>query len=192
MKKKSRYTEDFHFETNLTKEDVIQKLTQYYTEIKTNEEMIELVRTPKAHHFLAVRGKAILQINDTVTDHQSILEGWVKPFIFFSRAGSFIFLILVAICSGIMLMFSFNTYILAGFILEWLLATIFAPYLLLACTFILMVLILANSIININTIVTIILAWLLTLWIIHLSLSFNKRQLKRYYTRSLKKALRAQ
>ena len=189
MDKKRRYTEEFYLETGLSKDDIIQKLSFYFTNISVYDQFIELVRNPKIYHFLAVRGKATIQLRHNEEEQKTIMDGIVRPFIFFSRAGSFIFLILVAICSGILLMFPFNGYILSGFIIEWLLATVFAPYLLLACTFIWMVLVLFSSVITINTIVTLIAAWLLTVWIIHLSLSFNKRQLKRYYTRKIKKIL---
>lgn len=190
MAKKRRYTEDFYLETGLSKEDIIQKLSFYFTNIKVGDQVIELVRSPKVYHFLAVRGKAIIQLKSDEADSKTVMDGIVHPFVLFSRAGSLIFLILVAICSGVLLLFPFNGYILSGFIIEWLLATIFAPYLLFACTFIWMTLILFSSVININTFITLTAAWLLTFWIIHLSLSFNKRQLKKYFMRKIRNALR--
>lgn len=172
------YNEHISIELNHPVEEAVPHIHRHAKNIRVAEgDCFEVRRHNSWLHLLAPTGK--IEIKVRADGNRTVLDCLLIPSIFTFRSAVGFTILSVLLWSAIFWFFPLNIYMIAVFILHWIMICFVALYLLVGLMTVITIMLLVYNL-NDFPLLYIVLAWLVTLLITHLTLMYNRSALKQY------------
>jgi len=174
------YKEDVSFEIAKDKSAIIAGLQSSAKNISVSGDDIEIRRHNSFLHLLAPTGKIGIHLSQDDDTHTK-LDCTISPSIFTFRSAAGFIILSIIVWSLIFWFFELNVYMAVFFVLHWIVMCFVALYLLVGVMALLTVMLLIYNL-NDFPLQYVIVAWIVTLLITHLTLRYNRSTLRQYLT----------
>ncbi|MCP9750345.1 hypothetical protein [Ferruginibacter sp. HRS2-29] len=174
------YKEDISFEIEKDKAAIITALKLSAKNISVSGDDIEIRRHNSFLHLLAPTGKVGIHLSQADESHTR-LDCTVRPSIFTFRSAAGFTILSVIVWSLVFWFFELNVYMAVFFVLHWIVMCFVALYILVVVMALLTVMLLIYNL-NDFPLQYVIVAWIVTLLITHLTMRYNRSTLRQYLT----------
>ncbi len=172
------YKEDISFDIDKNKVEVSEELKTVAKNADISGDDVEIRRHNSFLHLLAPTGKINIHLSEHSPD-TTLMTCEVRPSIFTFRSALGFTLLSITLWSLLFWFFELNVYMAVFFVLHWIIMCFVALYLLVGFMAVLTILLLVYNF-NDFPLQYVIVAWIVTLLITHLSLRYNRSTLRQY------------
>jgi hypothetical protein len=174
----NKYKDRFTIEAEQSKEVLMEEITQRIKKYKRFDDTIEFIQKKTIFDFFMVPGKIKIKLSD-IEEGKTRLDCEITPVPFYFSAGQYIFLIILIINSVITYNAPLSIYTAVVLLITWILLTFISLYLILLIVIVFTLIFLISSF-STNTLLSVVAAWLIAYWIVHLTLRYRRVKLQRF------------